>query len=302
LAVALFAATVSFVRSLRSTIIIVGLFTVGAVLIAAGITGPIVVVGIFLLSGCLVAVYARTILEAFRSSLDMFSSQSLDKLWSAVSKGFTPNAEVRTLEVDAMTEAQRNTWISNLQLSVLYGRGCYFIADKLRTLRQGRITAAIAGVKVAGLFVITVVTFSLLSLGLYKVDHDQYVFNGTLRGFDFLWYAFQASFMNGVAEIAPKGAVARTLFMLNELTIGLILFVIVVFFLTGVQAARNADQMDVLIAKIHDHAKESERFVADQFGLTIAAAVNELVRLQAGLISWILKMSPDLDPSRERHK
>lgn len=297
LTVALIAATASAIRSLRWTIIVAGFFTVGSTLIAAGISGSPVISGMILISVCLVIIYVRTMLEAFRSSLDMFSSQSLDKLWAAISKNFTLTNDVRALEVDTMTEAQRNTWIANLQMSVLYGRVCYFIADKLRTLRQGRITAAIAAVKVAGLFIVTVIAFSLLSLGLHKVDHSQYIYDGVLRGFDFLWYAFQASFMNGVSEIVPKGALARALFMINELTTGLILFVIVVFFLTGVQAARNADQMDSLIEKIREHAEESERFVADNFGLTIEAAVNELTRLQAGMLGWILKISPELDPN-----
>jgi len=199
-----------------------------------------------------------------------------------------------------MTEAQRNMWVGSLQLSILYGRACYFVVDKLRNLHRGRITAAIAGVKVAGLFVATVVVFALASLGLYKIDHSQYVVAGVVRGFDFFWYAFQASFMSCVGEVAPIGVGARSLFMLNELTTGLILFVVVVFFVTGVQTSRNADQMDSLIRKIRDHGAVSEAFVKEQFGLTVIAAMEELTRHRAGMVSWILLLSPELDPHRSR--
>ena len=84
--------------------------------------------------------------------------------------------------------------------------------------------------------------------------------------------------------------------MLQEVTSGLILFVIVVFFLTGVQAARNADQMDAMIDKIRDHARTSEAFISDQFGLTLGKAIDELVRLRANLIGLIFQLSPDLKP------
>lgn len=297
LTVALIAATIAAARSLRWTLIVAGCFTTGTVLIAAGIHGAPVFVGMVLLGASLMTIYARIIMDAFRSSLDMFSSQSLDKMWSAVSNEFTPAEEIRNIDVDSMTETQKDTWVTNLQLSILYGRVCYFVADKLRNLRQGRITAAIAGVKIAWLFLTTVVVFAMLSLGLYKFDHSQYVTSGMVCGFDFLWYAFQASFLNGVQEVVPAGAVARTLFMLNELTTGLILFVIVVFFLTGVQAARKADQMDSLIQKIREHGDASERLVKEQFGLTIAAAIVELTRLRPGfMVSWIFQVSPELRP------
>jgi hypothetical protein len=136
----------------------------------------------------------------------------------------------------------------------------------------------------------------MLSLGLYKLDHSQYVTSGMVRGFDFLWYAFQTSFLNGVQDVVPSGTVARILCMLNMLTTGLILFVIVVFFLTSVQAARKADQMDSLIQKIREHGNASEKLVKEQFGLTIAAAIVELTRLRANMISLIFQVSPELRP------
>lgn len=296
--VALFAITLSALRSSRWTLIFTGAFAVGTLLVAAGVTGAPVGIGVLLLGGCLFAAYSKIMLGAFRSSLDMFSSASLDKIWSLLSKGCTPADELKSLEVDAMTEAQRNIWTGNLQMSLLYGRACYFVADKLRNLRQGRITAAIAALKVAGLFGITVLVFALMNLGLFKIDHAQFATTGVVHGFDFFWYSFQASFMNGVSEVVAVGAAARSIYMLNELTTGLILFVIVVFFLTGVQAARNADQMDVLIDKISAHAQVTEGFIADQFGLTVVAAVEELTRLRAGMIGWIVQMSPDLDPKK----
>jgi|GEM_PF-2721337 len=298
--VALFAITVAALQSFRWTLILLGAFAVGSLLVAAGVSGTPVLVGVLLLGGCLIAAYGKTMYEAFRSSLDIFSSASLDKMWSLVRKSFTPTDDLKLLEVDAMTEAQRNIWTGNLQLSILYGRVCYFVADKLRTLRQGRISAAIAALKVAGLFGITVIVFALMNLGLFKVNHAQFTTTGPVHGFDFFWYSFQASFMNGVPEVIPIGGVARTLYMLNELTTGLILFVIIVFFLTGVQAARNADQMDALIDKISAHAQATERFVAEQFGLTVVDAVEELTRLRAGMIGWIVQMSPELDPTKRK--
>lgn len=213
-----------------------------------------------------------------------------------MSKGFRPNEELRGLDTSVMTEQQLNLWISNLQISILYGRACYFVADKLHTLRQSRITAAIAAAKVAALFFATVVVFALMSLGLYRLDHSQYMTPAAVQAFDFLWYSFQATFLNSVQELVPFGLSARSFFMLQEVTSGLILFVIVVFFLTGVQAARNADQMDAMIDKIRDHARTSEAFVSDQFGLTLGKAIDELVRRRAFLIGLIFQLSPDLKP------
>lgn len=296
LSVALVAAMISALRSMRFVLIVTGTFAVGTLCIAAASRDWLLVSGCLMLMCCLVSLYTRTISSAFKSSLDIFSSQRLDKIWPIVSKGIRLNEELRGLDPSAMTEQQRNQWISNLQISILYGRACYFVADKLHTLRQGQITAAIAAAKVAALFFAAVAVFWLMSLGLYRLDHSQYVTSAAVRAFDFLWYSFQATFHNSVQELVPVGLPARSLFILQEVTTALILFVIVAFFLTEVQAARNADQMDAMVDKIRDHARTSEAFVSDQFGLTLGKAIDELVRLRANLIGLIFQLSPDLKP------
>lgn len=296
LSVALVAVTISALRSMRFALIVTGAFAVGALCIAVASLDWLLVSGCLMLACCLVSLYARTISSAFRSPLDVFSSQSLDKIWSMVSKGFRPNEELRGLDTSAMTEQQLNLWISNLQISILYGRACYFVADKLHTLRQGRITVAIAAVKVAALFFATIVVFAFMSRGLYRLDHSQYGTLAAVQAFDFLWYSIQATFHNSVQELVPVGLFARSLLILQEVTSGLILFVIVVFVLTEAQVARNADQMDAMVDKIRDHARASEVFVSDQFGLTLGKAIDELVRLRANLIGLIFQLSPDLKP------
>ncbi|MCB8977054.1 MAG: hypothetical protein H6657_06455 [Ardenticatenaceae bacterium] len=245
----------------------------------------------------LVAIYIRAIRGSFRSSLDTFSPQSLDKLWSFLSKSFTPNDELRGIDVEMLNESQKNTRIANLQFSVLYNRLCYFLADKLITLRQGQVLAAIAGIKILWLFAATLVVFSLLNLGIYKIEPTQFTVIGSIRWFDFLWYTFQASFINNVSEIAPIGIVARSLFMANGITSGLILFIIVAFFVTSVQTTRNSDQIYTLASKIQAQGKEVEIFVVDVFGLTLTAAIEELIHVRAIFADWIVQISPETEPN-----
>lgn len=296
LTIGMLATTMSLFRSLRSTIILLGFFVVGTTLIVVAENGLLLWFGMGLLGLFIVGVYYRTIREAFRSSYDIFSSQNLDKLWSGISKGFAPNDEVKGIDIQAIPESAKTTWISQLQFVVLYNRLCYFIADKLITLRQGRVSAAIAGGKIAWLFIATLFVFSILNLGLYKLDPTQFLITGTARGFDFLWYTFQASFVNNIPDVVPTGFVARILFMLNGITSGLILFIIVVFFVTGIQTARNADQIDELADRIREQGKEVEFFVVEAFGLTITAAIDELVRVKAVMVNWIVQISPETDP------
>lgn len=281
------------IKSLRSTIIFFALFIFGLLFISVASADWVLQLGIGFLFIFIIIIYFRTIREAFRSSLDIFSPRSLDKLWSQLNKGFSD--QVQNPDVQTMTESQKSFWISHLQFNVVFNRVCYFIADKITSLRQGRILAAIAGVRIAWLFTATLIVFTILNIGLYKLDPTQFEVTGTARWFDFLWYTFQATFVNNVSELTPIGDFARALFIVNGITIGLLLFVIIVFFVTGVQIARNSDEIDNLTESIKQQGRNVEAFVLDAFGLTIAAAVKELVEMKAILADWIVQISPDID-------
>jgi len=299
LSIALAASVVAGARSLRAAVVLLGMFSVGALLVLTNWSDPSVLTGMALLGVSLLAVYSRAILDAFRPSADMFTSRTLDKIWGVVSAGFTPSDELKGVDTDAMTDAQQTQWVSNLQFSILYGRLCYFVADKLRVLSQGRVTAAIASLRVSWLFAAAVTVFAFLNLGLYEIDSAQFEVARNVRPFDFFWYAFQASFLSTIPEIVPVGTTARTLFMLNELATGLVLLVIVVSFVTVIQAAKNQERMDALIERIQDHGRGTESFVSVHFGLTVTAAMEQLVRFQAGMLSWILSLSPELETTDE---
>ncbi len=293
LSIALLASTMTAIKSLRSTIIFFALFIFGLLFISVASADWVLQLGIGFLFIFIIIIYFRTIREAFRSSLDIFSPRSLDKLWSQLNKGFSD--QVQNPDVQTMTESQKSFWISHLQFNVVFNRVCYFIADKITSLRQGRILAAIAGVRIAWLFTATLIVFTILNIGLYKLDPTQFEVTGTARWFDFLWYTFQATFVNNVSELTPIGDFARALFIVNGITIGLLLFVIIVFFVTGVQIARNSDEIDNLTESIKQQGRNVEAFVLDAFGLTIAAAVKELVEMKAILADWIVQISPDID-------
>lgn len=295
LALAVLGGIVALARSYKVTIVALACLVLGTVLVGSHIRA-FIGVGLVLLFADLLGVYAKAISASLRSSLDVFSSSALDKAWAFIRQPFTVDEKVRCMSVEAMTEGQLQAWTNSLQVAVIYNRACYFMASRLRDVRRSRLLAVVYMLRVLVLFGLNLWVFSFLNLALSRLSPGSFSAAGSPGLFDFVWYTFNALFGNGVAELAPVSSAARVLFMVSLAFQGLILLVVVVFFVTVVQSGRDDERMDEIVREVRTRAEMLEGELGSQFGMSVEQAVETLQSLKAGAIGLIYFFSPELRP------
>jgi hypothetical protein len=98
----------------------------------------------------------------------------------------------------------------------------------------------------------------------------------------------------------PLSALARLLFMAAVMSNSLVLLVLFFYVGTAVKSARNEEQMDEMVAKIKNHAELSESFVRKLYGMSIEEAFRQLVKLKAGFIGIIIRITPDWSTVKDK--
>ncbi|MDA8117809.1 MAG: hypothetical protein M0000_10620 [Actinomycetota bacterium] len=294
LALALLAAGASFFRALRFTFIVASSLVIGTVVALAAESHWLLGVSGILLLGALVAVYLRTLIQPFRARPDIFSDKALDKIWSFLRSTLAVSKYPRDTPVEEMTADQRQAWVMNLQISVLYNRACYFIASKLSDLKRSHLNAAAYILRVLMLFCLTVWSFSLAALALFKIWPTDFRVSGSPAPFDFLWYGFHSVYGRMISDVVPVSPLARLLFIAANVFGALILGVVVIFVYNSVQSVRSGEKMEATARKIRHHADSLEAFVGKEFGMSVSDAVEQLAKTEAAFIGLIYYLSTSL--------
>jgi hypothetical protein len=76
---------------------------------------------------------------------------------------------------DQMTQQQRATWSSNLQMAIILNRGCKFFSRKLEDYQRSKITAVFYILNFLALMILSILMFSLINFAIYKIDQSNYV-------------------------------------------------------------------------------------------------------------------------------
>ncbi len=304
LAVALTSAAVSAFRSLRWTLTFWSAIFVGSLLVLVSLRQGYIVAGAVLLLLAVAFAYVRTALRAFRGQEGLFSSRALHAVWSTIRGVLSAHRDLTDVDPDKMTEEQRDKWVSDLETTILYCRGSAFIASKLRELKQKRLGAITSALSVLGLFGLTVWVFGLVNFTLYRADPGAFAFGPhTPSKFDFIWYSFNSMFRAAVMQIEPVSVTARVLGMLATLLVAVILFVIILFWLSVVKEARESEEISGALAALRDQARVSAEFIEQTYGMPVDQAIQYVLRVKVGsaAMQWAAKFSwdPALDRKRE---
>lgn len=299
LTLALVAVVVSLARSLKFTALMVVTLVFGTALVVAVRPHVWIAYGMTLLLVSIVALYSKTIASSFKSSFDFFSVSVLEKVWGFVEKAFIVDQDVMDTPVESMTAIQTQTWTNALGISVVCNRGCYFLASKLQELRRSRLLAVVYMSRVLVLFTFSLYVFSLMNRGLYRIDPGAFSTGGVPGAFDFVWYTFNSLFGNGVSSMFPVSPVAQALFMATTVSSLLILFVVLVFFITTVQSSRDNERMTEMVDDIRAQGRNLDTYLGSEFGMSVQEAVDRLRHSKTGVLGLVYFFSPELRPNED---
>jgi hypothetical protein len=142
--------------------------------------------------------------------------------------------------------------------------------------------------------VLTVLTFLLLNLGLYKVDHHVFTNTAPPTLFTFFYYSFTHLGFSSIPELAPASPLTQTVAMAQSL-LALLLGTVFVSLLFSVRNQKRMEELDDTIGCLEAESTEMEGYIRAQYRFdSVEDAMAELERLKAFLAKFLLRVTESI--------
>lgn len=228
-------------------------------------------------------VFKPTVVYRIHAKITGFFLKTSKEQWAL-------DEEVKNLSLTDMSSKQLQTWCSNLQLTVIANRACYFLSSKLSDYKKSRYGVIFNIFSVILLFLITVVFFAFINYGVFKVWPEYYATNANDKLFDFLYYSFNTIHFNNIADITPTVHLSKFIFMFEQFFALLLIGIFFTLFLS-VKNDKESKEIDDVVEQIKAQGDTIGTFVESEYKLSIEDAISELGRLKVGMIKIIFYLS-----------
>jgi hypothetical protein len=297
LAFAVFDAIISFFRSFKFTFITTAFFLVALAIILGFSSETLLWFSSATLLIILLIVYIQKFISIFKPSgvyqvYNKFFSGFGDFLSS--SPIYQMDEEVATLAIENMDEKQLQKWTSNVQIFVLFNRVCLFVAKKLKSFQESSSSLVSSVFSILILIVFTVLTFSAVNYGIFKINQEYFSVSGVPTFFDFFYYSFNVLLFNQIQEITATTPISQTLSMLESF-FALFLVAIFVSLVLSVKSQRYAEELKEAVKGLEDEGKKMEGYIRENYRLnSIEEALGALQNLQSVVTDFLFKISESL--------
>jgi hypothetical protein len=170
----------STAKSLRYGAIIFALIIIEGLLAIETKSAALLWLSVALCTITLIAAFAHRVTLIFRpSALYEVHSKLTGGMMKFGKKVLIVEKAIKELPAetmfDQMTQQQRATWSSNLQMAIILNRGCKFFSRKLEDYQRSKITAVFYILNFLALMILSILMFSLINFAIYKIDQSNYV-------------------------------------------------------------------------------------------------------------------------------
>lgn len=245
------------------------------------------IIGMVLLLTVLVAHFSRRVRFAFIPSKALvFPRKGYISLVETVLKQCRLPQEIKSTSLEKLTPEQREKRAANLQFMVIANRATAFIAAKLKEFQESKLILLYFILGLLFTLCLTVVLFSLINLGLQKIDPLAFS-KSSPRGFlFFLYYSFNTILTNGIADFYPVSSIARLLNSL-ELLFAFLIIVILFFVYTNIKNEKAKEEMANLVQSLTTQGEEIEELIHQEYDTNVSNAIKEIERLPSSMIKVI---------------
>lgn len=288
-------AVISFFKSIKYNFIIAAFFLVSLAVIFGFSNQKLLWLAILLIFSILSIVYVHRFILVFKPS-SIF--QVHIKIFSGIRKhattSFALEESIKNLPVESLDQKQLEKWTTNLQTSVLFNRVCLFAAKKLRDYQNSGLNVVSYVLTILLLIALTILSFSVINLGLYKIDSNFFEFSSAPSFFTFFYYSFNNLLFNSIREIIPISPISQTASMIESF-FALFLVVIFVSLLLSVRSQKHSEELNEVIKEIEGQGVEMEGFIKDEYRInSIEDAMAELQKLKAGMAKFLYKITESI--------
>lgn len=197
----------------------------------------------------------------------------------------------RGIHLADMPENNLSTYVENLQQRVLMSEGNKLMAIRLQDYQRSHLTVASGIMSVASLLFMTLVVFSVAFYGAYKIEPSSISFSDAPSHFDFILISFSNLLFGEMPYAELVGWLPLTLAM-TERVFSVSIVGIFLTILFNVRSKKYEAELQETIDTASQAGKNTELAIVQYHGYnSMDEAVEDLVKLEAGMASFITKLS-----------
>ncbi|WP_295653205.1 hypothetical protein [uncultured Mucilaginibacter sp.] len=288
--IAIVNALFAFFKSFKYNIITFSLLTVSSILILSTSSKIIIISSSIILSVILLTIFINRFVLVFKPSLIYkIHIKTVTLFINFSKKTWAIDDELKALAINQMSDTQLQKWSLNLQIMILGNKFCYFLSSKLNNYQKSKITIIFNVFSIAILLFFSVLCFTLINLGIYKVWPELYSGSSVKPGFfSFFYYSFNTFHFSNVTELVPISDLSRTISVIEQF-FAIFLVSIFITLLLSVKNEREASDIQQVVEEIRQQGDDMGTFIQDQYNLSVELAIKELQKLNAGLLKLVLR-------------
>lgn len=233
--------------------------------------------------------YLRYVYKLLRKSFQepsLFGESLAEKINGIINKNSPEESIViRSFIVqkddDKLEEVERRE--KQIRRSVLANQAIDLLTKKINSFK-GRKAFLFSWVYSSAVFVfISVVFFWFLNIQLYRIDITNFVYNGTVPAFDFLYYTLKTITFGDIEGVKPVSVVARISEMSSFFIIGIFFLVISVSVILSLKQDKMNENVKLTTDLFQSETLTLSRYFEDNFGIELKSAMSEVKNIDESL-------------------
>lgn len=191
-------------------------------------------------------------------------------------------------EVQVFSKSQLVKFTNNLGLAVLYNRAVYFWAHQLDEYCDGQLPTVFSALSYFWLFLFSVLTFSLINIGLLHVDATSFTYVSPPSIIEMIHYSVVSFASSSIPQVASSSALAQSIQIAEEIlgpVLGITLFANVIY---KVREKRQQGDLKQISQEIRQRGKVLSQDFETNYHITVREAITKLQELRYGLSVLII--------------
>ncbi|MGD0279885.1 MAG: hypothetical protein ABSC11_11325 [Smithella sp.] len=291
-AVAVINAIVYFIKSIKYFIISGIFFLISFVVVLNSSSKILIWPAIIVTFVLLIITLMHELISVFKPS-DIFQmyTKCFIRIREMSVKNNSLDGDIKILQIDALSEEQSKNRIKKLQNLVMWNRIFLFATKRLNDYQNSGINIVSYLLTILILIIYSVISFSIINYGLFKIDASLYSITIKPSLFTFFYYSFNKILSSSISEIKAVMPLSQIASM-AELFVA---FFIIIILISALITYKNKKATDAIIKVMGELEKEGERiedFIQGEYKIRdINAAITELERAKSNVIAGIYWLS-----------
>jgi len=202
-------------------------------------------------------------------------------------------------DVESFSKSQLTTFTNNLGLGVLYSRVVFFWAYQLDQYCDSQLPTFFSAVSYVWLFIYTVLTFTLINVGLLHLQPTSFAYASQPSVVDMLHYSLASLALSGIPQVTPVGTLAQLAQIVEEF-LGPILGITLVFnVLYRMKEKQQAGALKDISETIRNRGTALTKDLETNYKITVKEAIAKLQELRWSTWSVLAYFDSRLPPEEE---